>query len=60
MTFEDFIDELYLSLMDKGYKLPEIDEMDLWHYLRLLQRREEIEKRREAEATIRKMDALGI
>lgn len=29
MTLEEFIDELYLSLMKQNYKLPQIDEMDL-------------------------------
>lgn len=60
MTFEDFIDELYLSLLKNDYKLNEIDEMDIWHYLRLIKKNEEIEERKKAEATIAKMDALGI
>lgn len=46
--------------MDQGYKLSEIDDMDLWHYLKLLQRYKEIEKRKEAEKTRAQMDALGI
>lgn len=60
MTFEDFIDELYLSLMKQDYKLSQIDEMDLWYYLKLVRKHAEKEERKEAEATIAKMDALGI
>jgi hypothetical protein len=60
MTLEEFIDELYLSLFKQDYKLPQIDEMDLWHYLRLIRKHAEIEERKEAEKTIAQMDALGI
>ncbi|WP_242145884.1 MULTISPECIES: hypothetical protein [unclassified Bacillus cereus group] len=36
MTFSEFMDELYLSLLRQGYKHHHIDnEMDIWHYLRL-------------------------
>ncbi|MGG2938351.1 hypothetical protein ABEO66_30345 [Bacillus pacificus] len=36
MTFSEFMDELYLSLLQQGYKHHHIDnEMDIWHYLRL-------------------------
>jgi hypothetical protein len=60
MTLEEFIDELYLSLMKQNYKLNQIDEMDLWHYLKLVRKHAEIEERKQAEATIAQMDALGI
>lgn len=33
------MDELYLSLLRQGYKHHHIDnEMDIWHYLRLMQK----------------------
>ncbi|WP_180232210.1 hypothetical protein [Bacillus toyonensis] len=39
MTFSEFMDELYLSLLRQGYKHHHIDnEMDIWHYLRLTQK----------------------
>lgn len=60
MTLEEFIDELYLSLMKQNYKLPQIDEMDLWYYLKLASIHAEKEERKQAEATIAEMDALGI
>lgn len=60
MTVEEFIDEIYLSLMKQDYKLSQIDEMDLWYYLKLARKHAEIEERKEQEATIAQMDALGI
>lgn len=60
MTLEEFIDNLYLSLLKNDYKLHEIDEMDLWYYLKLIRKNTEIEERKEAEKTIAQMDALGI
>jgi hypothetical protein len=60
MTFEDFIDEIYLSLLKQNYKLPQIDEMDLWYFLKLARKQDEIEERKAQEATIAQMDALGI
>ncbi|MBG9500348.1 hypothetical protein ABE44_15015, partial [Bacillus thuringiensis] len=39
LTFTEFMDELYLSLLRQGYKHHHIDnEMDIWHYLRLNQK----------------------
>ncbi|MEB8747042.1 hypothetical protein P4G85_01350, partial [Bacillus cereus] len=39
LTFSEFMDELYLSLLRQGYKHHHIDnEMDIWHYLRLNQK----------------------
>lgn len=60
MSLVDFVDELYLSLMKQEYKLPQIDEMDLWYYLRLARKHTEIEERKEREATMAQMDTLGI
>ena len=60
MTIEEFVDELYLSLMKQEYKHPQIDEMDLWHYLKLARKHAEKEEQKEREATIAQMDALGI
>lgn len=39
MTPQDFIDELYLVLLKQGWKMHEIDEMDIIHYLNLLKRK---------------------
>ena len=36
MPPDAFIDELYLSLLAQGWKLPEIDAMDVFYYLHLL------------------------
>ncbi|PFB44179.1 hypothetical protein CN404_29880, partial [Bacillus thuringiensis] len=39
LTFSEFMDELSLSLLRQGYKHHHIDnEMDMWHYLRLMQK----------------------
>lgn len=38
MDPQDFIDQLYLALLEKGWTLPEIDAMDFFYYLRLLTR----------------------
>lgn len=44
MDPQDFIDQFYLALLDKGWTLPEIDEMDIMYYLQLLTRKIESEK----------------
>ena len=36
MDPQDFIDSLYLALLDKGWTLNEIDSMDIIYYLKLL------------------------
>ncbi|ADH98329.1 hypothetical protein [Salisediminibacterium selenitireducens] len=36
MTPRQFIDQLYLSLLEQGWKLSDIDEMDVFYYLHLL------------------------
>ena len=36
MTPGDFIDQLYLSLLEQGWKLPDIDAMDVFYYLHLI------------------------
>ena len=44
MDPQDFIDEFYLVLLDKGWKLHEIDGMDIIYYLKLLKRKMVIEQ----------------
>ena len=39
MDPQDFIDQFYLALIDKGWKLHEIDQMDMIYYLKLLKRK---------------------
>lgn len=39
MDPQEFIDEFYLFLLDKGWKLHEIDGMDIIYYLKLLKRK---------------------
>lgn len=39
MEPQEFIDSLYLALLDKGWTLNEIDSMDIFYYLRLLTRK---------------------
>ncbi|MGX5576457.1 hypothetical protein ACWKTS_35605, partial [Bacillus toyonensis] len=42
LTFNEFMDELYLSLLRQGYKHHHIDnEMDIWHYVRLNRKQRE-------------------
>ena len=36
MTPDAFIDQLYLSLLEQGWKLTDIDQMDVFYYLHLL------------------------
>ncbi|MGI6678461.1 MAG: hypothetical protein ACOX2Q_05180 [Dehalobacterium sp.] len=38
MDPQEFIDQFYLALLDKGWKLQEIDQMDMIYYLRLIKR----------------------
>ena len=38
MEPQEFIDSLYLALLDKGWTLNEIDSMDMIYYLKLLTR----------------------
>jgi hypothetical protein len=44
MSPQEFIDSLYLALLDKGWTLNEIDTMDIMYYLKLLKRKMGIEK----------------
>jgi hypothetical protein len=39
MSPQEFIDSLYLALLDKGWTLNEIDTMDIMYYLKLLRRK---------------------
>ncbi|QNO13328.1 hypothetical protein HYG86_00315 [Alkalicella caledoniensis] len=39
MDPQEFIDQFYLVLLNKGWKLHEIDEMDMIYYLKLLKRK---------------------
>ena len=39
MEPQEFIDSLYLALLDKGWTLNEIDSMDMMYYLKLLTRK---------------------
>jgi hypothetical protein len=39
MAPQDFIDGLYLVLLDKGWTLNEIDSMDIIYYLKLMTKR---------------------
>lgn len=39
MDPQEFIDQFYLTLIDKGWKLHEIDMMDIIYYLKLLKRK---------------------
>ncbi|MGF7184427.1 hypothetical protein GGQ84_000510 [Desulfitispora alkaliphila] len=39
MDPQEFIDQFYLALLDKGWKLHEIDDMDMIYYLKLLKRK---------------------
>jgi len=36
LSLRDWIQEMYLGLMDDGWKLNDIDEMDLYWYIDLL------------------------
>ncbi|WP_350342344.1 hypothetical protein PRVXT_001572 [Proteinivorax tanatarense] len=39
MDPQEFIEKLYIGLLDNGWTLNEIDSMDLIYYLKLLKRR---------------------
>ncbi|MGF7186642.1 hypothetical protein GGQ84_002766 [Desulfitispora alkaliphila] len=39
MDPQEFIDQIYLSLLEQGWTLNEIDTMDIIYYLRLLKRK---------------------
>jgi len=39
MDPQEFIDQFYLALIDKGWKLHEIDGMDIIYYLKLIKRK---------------------
>jgi len=40
----EFIDRLYLALLEQGWTLNDIDTMDIIYYLKLLNRRQKQEK----------------
>ncbi|MCM3736450.1 hypothetical protein M3215_11600 [Bacillus cytotoxicus] len=47
MSLKEFYDEMYLSLLKEGYKLHEIDAMDICYYIKLLNKNmEKKEKKR--------------
>ncbi|WP_213950375.1 hypothetical protein [Tepidanaerobacter syntrophicus] len=39
MDPQDFIDQFYLALLDKGWTLNDIDSMDIIYYLKLLSKK---------------------
>lgn len=41
VSWTDWIKSFYLSLMKQGYKLNEIDEMDIYYYWQLLTHEDE-------------------
>jgi hypothetical protein len=44
MEPQEFIDKLYLALLEQGWTLNDIDSMDIIYYLKLLNRRRGDEK----------------
>jgi hypothetical protein len=44
MEPQDFIDQLYLALLEQGWTLNDIDTMDIIYYLKLLNRKRGSEK----------------
>ena len=44
MEPQDFIDKLYLALLEQGWTMNDIDSMDIIYYLKLLNRRRGDEK----------------
>lgn len=40
MEPQDFIDQLYLALLEQGWTLNDIDSMDIIYYLKLLNRKQ--------------------
>lgn len=45
MNPQDFIDNLYLSLLESGWTMNDIDTMDVIYYLKLLGKRAETNKK---------------
>ncbi|QGT99499.1 hypothetical protein SYNTR_0906 [Candidatus Syntrophocurvum alkaliphilum] len=39
MSPQDFIDKLYLNLLEQGWTLNDIDTMDIIYYLKLLKKK---------------------
>lgn len=48
MTMRDYIENLYLALLEEGWKIHEIDQMDLLHFLDLTIRRAKQTKKQDA------------
>ena len=44
MEPQEFIDRLYLALLEQGWTLGDIDSMDIVYYLQLLNRKQGTEK----------------
>nr|DAL96937.1 MAG TPA: hypothetical protein [Caudoviricetes sp.] len=44
MEPQEFIDKLYLALLEQGWTMNDIDTMDIIYYLKLLNRRRRNEK----------------
>lgn len=44
MAPQEFIDKIYLALLEKGWTLNEIDTMDIIYYLKLLNKKLGTEK----------------
>ena len=44
MEPQEFIDKLYLALLEQGWTMNDIDSMDIIYYLKLLNRRRGEEK----------------
>jgi hypothetical protein len=44
MEPQEFIDQLYLALLEQGWTMNDIDTMDIIYYLKLLNRRRRNEK----------------
>ena len=44
MDPQEFIDQIYLVLLDKGWTMNDIDSVDIIYYLRLLSRKVKREK----------------
>ena len=44
MEPQEFIDRLYLALLERGWTLGDIDSMDIIYYLKLLNRKRGTEK----------------
>lgn len=44
MDPQDFIDSLYVALLDQGWTLNDIDSMDIMYYLKLLHKKHSSKK----------------